>query len=297
MKDTVFLRLEAVEHKSLKANKGVILCYGGFSADVPYRTIQDPKLNATLDTTNQPGATSELWRETSSIGCLQAQNDWIQCGPWGNPHEKGMGIGWQFNQTAAAEYGLWTNSAGKRFVNELANRKVRADAIMVEQANGRKCFAIADANGVKPFETQRPGMLNKHLERNLIFKYDTLDELAKAQGIDAEQLKQTVEEFNGYVKNKKDPVLGRYINNEQLPVETAPFYVGELQPKVHHTMGGLITDDKCMVLDVKTDKPIKGLYAAGEATGHVHGAVRLSSVAILDCLVFGRMAGENCAKS
>lgn len=284
-------------HKSLKANKGVILCYGGFSADVPYRTIQDPKLNATLDTTNQPGATSELWRETSSIGCLQAQNDWIQCGPWGNPHEKGMGIGWQFNQTAAAEYGLWTNSAGKRFVNELANRKVRADAIMVEQANGRKCFAIADANGVKPFETQRPGMLNKHLERNLIFKYDTLDELAKAQGIDAEQLKQTVEEFNGYVKNKKDPVLGRYINNEQLPVETAPFYVGELQPKVHHTMGGLITDDKCMVLDVKTDKPIKGLYAAGEATGHVHGAVRLGSVAILDCLVFGRMAGENCAKS
>ena len=168
---------------------------------------------------------------------------------------------------------------------------------MVEQANWRKCFAIADANGVKPFETQRPGMLNKHLERNLIFKYDTLDELAKAQGIDAEQLKQTVEEFNGYVKNKKDPVLGRYINNEQLPVETAPFYVGELQPKVHHTMGGLITDDKCMVLDVKTDKPIKGLYAAGEATGHVHGAVRLGSVAILDCLVFGRMAGENCAKS
>ncbi len=284
-------------HKSLKANKGVILCYGGFSADVPYRTIQDPKLNATLDTTNQPGATSELWRETSSIGCLQAQNDWIQCGPWGNPHEKGMGIGWQFNQTAAAEYGLWANSAGKRFVNELANRKVRADAIMVEQANGRKCFAIADANGVKPFETQRPGMLNKHLERNLIFKYDTLDELAKAQGIDAEQLKQTVEEFNGYVKNKKDPVLGRYINNEQLPVETAPFYAGELQPKVHHTMGGLITDDKCMVLDVRTDKPIKGLYAAGEATGHVHGAVRLGSVAILDCLVFGRMAGENCAKS
>ena len=110
-------------------------------------------------------------------------------------------------------------------------------------------------------------------------------------------MKKTVAEFNGYVKSKKDPVWNRYINNEQVPVETAPFYVGELQPKVHHSMGGLITDDKCMVLDVKTDKPIKGLYAAGEATGHVHGAVRLGSVAILDCLVFGRMAGQNCAKS
>lgn len=69
------------KQKAIRARKGVILCYGGFSADVKFRTFQDPKLNATLDTTNQPGATSELWRETSAIGCLQVQNDWIQCGP------------------------------------------------------------------------------------------------------------------------------------------------------------------------------------------------------------------------
>ena len=31
-------------------------------------------------------------------------------------------------ELAAAEYGLWVNAEGKRFVNELANRKVRADA-------------------------------------------------------------------------------------------------------------------------------------------------------------------------
>ncbi len=281
--------------KAIKANKGVVLCYGGFSADLPYRMMQDPKLNETLDTTNQPGATSELWRETSAIGCLQCQNDWIQCGPWGNPHEKGMGIGWQFNQTAAAEYGLWCNSDGDRFVNELANRKVRADAIMVEQANGKKAYAIADANGVKPFVAQRPGMLDKQLEKGLVFKYDSLDDLAKAQGIKADELKKTVAEFNECVKNKSDPTWNRYINNEQVPVETPPFYVGELQPKVHHCMGGLITDDNCQVLDVRTDKPIPGLYAAGEATGHVHGAVRLGSVAILDCLVFGRLAGEKAA--
>ena len=92
--------------KRIAAKKGVILCYGGFAADVKFRMYQDPKLDASLDTTNQPSATSELWRETSAIGCLQVQNDWIQCGPWGNPKEKGMGIGWQFNQTAAAEYGI-----------------------------------------------------------------------------------------------------------------------------------------------------------------------------------------------
>ena len=88
-----FPKAESGKVKFIRATKGVILCYGGFSADVKFRMFQDPKLNNTLDTTNQPGATSELWRETSAIGALQVQNDWIQCGPWGCPREKGMGIG------------------------------------------------------------------------------------------------------------------------------------------------------------------------------------------------------------
>ena len=281
--------------KTIRATKGVVLCYGGFSADVKFRMFQDPKLNDKLDTTNQPGATSELWRETSAIGALQVQNDWIQCGPWGCPREKGMGIGWQFNQTAAAEYGLWVNAAGDRFVNELANRKVRADAIMVQQANGRKCFAICNEPNVQPLKKQRPGFLEKMLERKIVEKYDTLDALAKAAGIDAEKLKKQVAAFNEVVKAKKDPVWNRYINNDQVPLVEGPWYVCELQPKVHHCMGGLVTDMSCHVLDVRTYAPIPHLYAAGEATGGVHGAVRLGSVAILDCLVYGRLAGQKAA--
>ena len=281
--------------KFIRATKGVILCYGGFSADVKFRMFQDPKLNGTLDTTNQPGATSELWRETSAIGALQVQNDWIQCGPWGCPREKGMGIGWQFNQTAAAEYGLWVNADGKRFVNELANRKVRADAIMVEQAKGLKCFAICNEPNVQPLKKQRPGFLEKMLERKIVEKYDTLEALAKGAGIKAEALVKQVEAFNGVVKAKSDPEWSRYINNDQVPLVEGPWYVCELQPKVHHCMGGLVTDNECRVLDVRTYEPIAGLYAAGEATGGVHGAVRLGSVAILDCLVFGRLAGQKAA--
>lgn len=175
-----FPKADSGKVKTIRATKGVVLCYGGFSADVKFRMFQDPKLNETLDTTNQPGATSEMWRETSAIGALQVQNDWIQCGPWGCPREKGMGIGWQFNQTAAAEYGLWVNAEGKRFVNELANRKVRADAIMVEQANGKKCFAICNEPNVQPLKKQRPGFLEKMLERKIVEKYDSLEALAKA---------------------------------------------------------------------------------------------------------------------
>ena len=290
-----FPKAESGKVKFIRATKGVILCYGGFSADVKFRMFQDPKLNGTLDTTNQPGATSELWRETSAIGALQVQNDWIQCGPWGCPREKGMGIGWQFNQTAAAEYGLWVNADGKRFVNELANRKVRADAIMVEQAKGLKCFAICNEPNVQPLKKQRPGFLEKMLERKIVEKYDTLEALAKGAGIKADALAKQVEAFNGVVKAKSDPEWSRYINNDQVPLVEGPWYVCELQPKVHHCMGGLVTDNECRVLDVRTYEPIAGLYAAGEATGGVHGAVRLGSVAILDCLVFGRLAGQKAA--
>jgi len=291
-----FPKKDSGKTKFLKANKGVVLCYGGFAADVKYRMYPDPKLSDKLDSTNQPGATSELWRETSNIGALQVQNDWVQCGPWGNPREKGLGIGWMFNQTAAAEYGIWVNSDGVRFINELANRKIRADAIMVEQVKGKKCWAVANEPNVAPMKKQRPGFMEKMLERKLVEKFDTIEEMAKACGVDPVALKKTIEDFNGYVKAKKDPVLGRYINNDQVPMTEGPWYIGELSPKVHHCMGGLVTDMDCHVIDVLNDEPIPGLYAAGEATGGVHGAVRLGSVAILDCLVFGRIAGTKAAK-
>ncbi len=58
-----------------------------------------------------------------------------------------------------------------------------------------------------------------------------------------------------------------------------------VSPAAHYTVGGIVTD-----LDGASTVP--GLYAAGEcaATG-VHGANRLASNSLLECLVFGRRAG------
>ncbi len=55
-------------------------------------------------------------------------------------------------------------------------------------------------------------------------------------------------------------------------------------PAAHYTVGGIVTD-----LDGRSE--LSGLYAAGEcaATG-VHGANRLASNSLLECLVFGRRA-------
>lgn len=70
-----------------------------------------------------------------------------------------MGIGWTFSQSGAAEYGLWVSTSGKRFVNELANRKVRADAIMVEHTNGFKAVAICTAPTSRPLRKPVPACL------------------------------------------------------------------------------------------------------------------------------------------
>ncbi len=55
-------------------------------------------------------------------------------------------------------------------------------------------------------------------------------------------------------------------------------------PAAHYTMGGIVTD-----LDGRTE--VEGLYAAGEcACTGVHGANRLASNSLLECLVFSRRA-------
>jgi L-aspartate oxidase len=64
-----------------------------------------------------------------------------------------------------------------------------------------------------------------------------------------------------------------------------------VSPAAHYTMGGVVTD-----LDGRTE--LSGLYAAGEcACTGVHGANRLASNSMLECLVFGRRAALAAAES
>ncbi|KAK7201752.1 flavoprotein subunit-like protein [Novymonas esmeraldas] len=75
-----------------------------------------------------------------------------------------------------------------------------------------------------------------------------------------------------------------------------PLYVAWVAPVVHYTMGGLHVNERTEVLDGKTKAPIPGLYCAGEAAGGVHGKNRLGGNSLLDCVVYGRVAGEAATK-
>ncbi len=57
---------------------------------------------------------------------------------------------------------------------------------------------------------------------------------------------------------------------------------------VHFFMGG-------MVIDGCGASTVPGLYGAGEVTGGVHGANRLGGNALLEAVVFGRLAGQSAA--
>ena len=279
---------------SIKARKAVVLATGGFGADPSFRAIQDPRLGGDLDTTNQPGATAEAMREALSIGCILVQPSWIQLGPWTSPDERGFGTAPHFVQGITALYGLWIDTqTGKRFVNENADRKTRADAIL---AVGNKTIAVADAEAYARGGTGGPDdRLERMKEAGVIMEYATLEEMAEAHDIPLEPMLETIGAFNRSVDTGVDEEFARNTPPDVAKIGTAPFYVVRLSPKVHHTMGGCAINADAQALDVTTNEPIPGLYVAGEAAGGVHGASRLGSCAYTDCLVFGRIAGQNAA--
>jgi len=63
-----------------------------------------------------------------------------------------------------------------------------------------------------------------------------------------------------------------------------------VRPAAHYTMGGIDCTLNC-------ETRLKGLYAAGECSCiSVHGANRLGGNSLLDCVVFGKVAGEKASK-
>merc|ERR1719238_1822085 len=77
-------------------------------------------------------------------------------------------------------------------------------------------------------------------------------------------------------------------------VKEQEFYVAIITPVIHYCMGGLEVDVNSNVLGAG-GKPIAGLYAAGEIAGGIHGNNRLGGNSLLDCVVFGRVAGKHAA--
>lgn len=212
--------------KTIRATRAVVLATGGFGNDLAFRQLQDPRLDADYDSTNQPGATAEALREALNIGATPVQPSWIQLGPWASPDERGFGIAPLFVVNATGANALWVHAeTGKRFVNELADRKTRADAMI---AAGNKTVAFIDQAGLDSIR-DKPGVkVEALLERGVLSQFETLEEMAAAHGMPSAALNETVESYNAAVAAGEDPEFGRYIAEDQLPMGDGPYLRGTL---------------------------------------------------------------------
>lgn len=279
--------------RRIGARRGVIMATGGFGRDIEYRMMQSPELNSDLDSTNHAGATAEALKQMMLIGANPIHLDQIQLGPWASPDEKGFGTASQFNTIATYPHGIVVDvRTGERFFNELADRKARADAIMTRRdEKGQPVYPIGFTNAAGASKAQT---LDWGLKYKVISKAETLDELAAIYGMPAKALKAQVERWNEAVKTSIDKEFDRPMQ-EAIVLDQGPWYAVRMWPKVHYCMGGVKVNTQSEVLHLVSNKAIPGLYAAGEATGGIHGASRLGACAVAEGVVTGRNAGRNCA--
>lgn len=270
------------------ARAGVVLATGGFGADIGFRTLQDPRLGPDIDTTNKPFATGEALREALRIGAAPIHLSHIQLGPWASPDEKGYGEAPAFADYILFQHGMLVDPArGLRFADELADRKRLSDRIL---ALGSPAVGLVDAKAV-----EKSGWdITRGLAKGVVRSFGSLGQFADGYGLPPGAFVKSVERFNSFFSRRVDLDFGKRLLPEAEPLDRPPFYGVRLWPKVHYTMGGIGIDERAAVMDLD-GHAIEGLFAAGEVTGGVHGACRLGSCSITECLVMGRLAGKNAA--
>lgn len=128
-----------------------------------------------------------------------------------------------------------------------------------------------------------------------VVKSDTIEDLAKEIDVDTAVLQKTLETYNFFVDQGIDYQCGRKPESMVRISLAGPLYSLAQQHTMLNTQGGPRRNEKAEVLD--TDhKVLPHLYAAGEL-GHIGANQYNGGGDIADCLIFGKIAGENAAKS
>lgn len=259
--------------------KAVILASGGFGANPELVEKYKPELKG-FGTTNQPGATGDALAMVEKIDVALKDIEQIQTHPTVVPIINEM-----ITEGIRGDGAILVNHAGKRFINELETRDVVSKAILSQEKS--TAFLVLDKQVFDKASTYE-----KYKGQGLLKEAGSISELAKMMGIDASELENTINTYNGYVKEKSDPDFGR--TSLDVELTQSPYYYVEVAPAIHHTMGGLKINTNTEVIN-NSGNIVPGLYAAGEVAGGVHGGNRIGGNAVTDITVFGRIAGARAA--
>ena len=178
---------------------------------------------------------------------------------------------------------VFVNKEGKRFVNEGGRRDEMTRALFEQTDNYMWMIMDSDKYPTGEELNNFNESINSLVAEGRAFRGETLEELAGIIGVDYENLKAALDDYNKHCETLEKDAFGRTIYGT--PIDTPPFYAAGRVPTVHHTMGGVHINEYAQVLN-EMGGVIKGLYAAGEITGGIHGANRLGGNALTDLLVF-----------
>ena len=129
-------------------------------------------------------------------------------------------------------------------------------------------------------------------------------ELAAILGMSPVILQGTVDAFNAeahdgeYRPRELDGLSTKGIvppkSNWAIKLDAPPFVAYAVTGGITYTYGGLRIDTDARVLNME-DKPISGLYAAGEIVGGIFYHNSLRAAGLMHGSVFGKIAGANAA--
>jgi tricarballylate dehydrogenase len=283
----------------------VVLASGGFEANREWRTRY---LGAGWDLAKVRGTrynTGDGIRMALDIGA-QAYGQWSGC----------HSVSWEryapdFGEldrpvTASRNgypFSIMVNAEGRRFVDEGADFRNYTYA-----KYGRVVLEQPGSYAWHVFDSQVEHLLHEEYRSKGTTKVqaNTLEELvARMEDVNPSQFLKTVREYNAAIKldvpfnpNIKDgrSTIGLAIDksNWANSIDKPPYVAYAVTCGITFTFGGLKIDTSTHVLDV-ADRPLPGLYAAGELVGGLFYFNYPGSSGLMAGSVFGRIAGREAA--
>lgn len=266
------LKAQAGEDEiNIRAEKGVILCAGGFDYDndMCRAFLRGPIYGSSVIETNTGDGIKMSMMVGAALGAMASTvggNVYIM-----DPQTMERSPYFDFSTYRGSPHSLIVSRKGRRFANESCSYAVLIDAFYNYDTStfafnipAYLIFSQAHVdflNGLWPDGStgEKPDWVDK---------FDTLDDLAAFYGIDVGNLKDEVEKFNGYCEAGADPDFHRGEGPYEkkfaatLGKVEAPYYVALTAPASLGTKGGLCTNFDGQVFDAKGNI-IPGLYAAG----------------------------------
>eukprot|EP00467_Chlorarachnion_reptans_P005239 CAMPEP_0114487064 /NCGR_PEP_ID=MMETSP0109-20121206/560_1 /TAXON_ID=29199 /ORGANISM="Chlorarachnion reptans, Strain CCCM449" /LENGTH=506 /DNA_ID=CAMNT_0001663291 /DNA_START=82 /DNA_END=1599 /DNA_ORIENTATION=- len=296
----------------------VVLATGGFAASRQMLSTYAPSLSH-LPTTNGPWATGDGVEIAIAAGCQTTDMAHVQVHPTGfiNPKAPNSASVFLAPEALRACGALLVDPAsGKRFVNELLPRDELSESIfqhgmpitqwerfagvtnrtsdqIPEKDDNAKQATVAGII-LSPVAAEAFGIsaLKFYEKMGILKECENLRKAAEILHVPVETLRRDLRQYVEDAKGGVGRFGKKYMPNAGSYADDGKYWVGWITPTLHYCMGGVNFTEEGQLVNGE-GHPIKGLYAAGEVTGGVHGKNRLVGNSLLECVVFGRISGEN----